>query len=63
MSHHMSWSEFVQSLHPDNRYVVEERAAIREYDANMPRDKAEAITMAEYQEQQISEINEDDNDR
>lgn len=56
----MTFAEFLESLHPDNRYEVEERAAIREYVANMPRSKAELLTMQEYQEQQISAIRDDD---
>ena len=37
----------VAKLSPDWREVYEERAAIREYEANFPRDRAEMLALVE----------------
>lgn len=44
----MTFNELHKTLSTDEQYVLAERAAIIEYEANQPRDVAEAAAMAEW---------------
>lgn len=44
----MTWPQAISAVPPDDRYEVEERAAIHEFDGGMERSAAEQRALAEY---------------